>query len=114
MSFEAELSDVSHALLGVVWSQMDRVTLAPSSPQMTYLKFQCCYRHTRAVKMAEKLNSNFVLKYDHKFELYSNLKGIISSYLLGSQEGASSKILLKHGSSKHKITRLLLKNVHNV
>ncbi len=39
---------------------------------------------------------------------------MLLSSLLGSQEGASSKLLLMHCSSKHKKTRLLLKNVHNV
>ncbi len=56
--------------------------------------------------MAEKLNSNFVLKYYQ----YSNLKGIISvrggkqvlAFLLRPQEGALSKILLMHVSSKKK------------
>ncbi len=59
----------------------------------------CCLR-SRAVKLAEKLNSNFVKKKNTLFELYSNLQGLNSvrgkkllASLLRPQEGGSSKIL---------------------
>ncbi len=64
------------------------------------------------------LNSNFVLYYTNCIRF---LKGIISvwgifffAYLLRPQEGALSKILLMHGSSKHKITQLPLKDLNTV
>ncbi len=49
---------------------------------------------SKAVKLAEKLNSNFILKYYKKFKLYSNLKGINSVRI--KKFGFSPEATIRH------------------
>ncbi len=65
----------------------------------------CTHMHTRAVKLAEKLNLNFFTKILSIFELHSNLKGINSvskkKEAFGfSPEAPRAKYYQMHVSSK--------------